>query len=209
MPTIDRAERTLYRWLQDHYPRITERRNAEQLVAVRKHFMTLDKRFGIDMSLMRQEFLKHLAIESDYDPEVVSGLGFDVFYEARQEVSFYDDVMPCLERLQSRFRLGSISNGNADVEKVGLGHLFEHAVSASDLQVAKPDKLIFHHLAERFGAPMDRVLYVGDHPAYDVVGSIEAGLQAVWINRENSTWPDDLPHPKYQVSDLHELELLL
>ena len=209
MPTIDRAERALYQWLQDHYPRITERRNAEQLVAVRKHFMTLDKRFGIDMSLMRQEFLKHLAIESGYDPEAVSELGFDVFYEARQEVSFYGDVMPCLERLQSRFRLGSISNGNADVEKVGLGHLFEHAVSASDLQVAKPDKLIFHHLAERFGAPVDRVLYVGDHPAYDVVGSIEAGLQAVWINRENSTWPDDLPHPKYQVSDLHELELLL
>jgi FMN phosphatase YigB (HAD superfamily) len=56
---------------------------------------------------------------------------------------------------------------------------------------------------------VDKVLYVGDHPAYDVVGSIEAGLQAVWINRENSTWPEDLPNPEYQISSLHELELLL
>jgi len=209
MPTIERAEQTLYRWLQDHYPRITERYNAEQLVAVRKHFMTLDKRFAIDMSLMRHEFLKRLAIESGYDPNQVAELGFDVFYQARQDVSFYEDVLPCLERLQSRFRLGTISNGNANVEMVGLGHLIEHAVSASELQVAKPDKLIFHHLVERFSVPVDKVLYVGDHPAYDVVGSIEAGLQAVWINREDTQWPADLPHPEYQISSLHELELLL
>ena len=209
MPTIDRAEETLYRWLQQHYPRITERYSARQLIDVRKHFMTLDKCFAVDMSLMRQEFLKFLAIEAEYDPNQLSDTGFDVFYQARQEVVFYDDVLPCLERLQSRFRLGSISNGNADVEKVGLGHLFEHSVSASDLQVAKPDKLIFQHLAERFGVAEDRVLYVGDHPVYDVVGPIEAGLQAVWINRENIDWPDDLPQPRHQISSLHELELLL
>ena len=209
MPTLERAEQTLYRWLQHHYPRITERHTAIQMVETRKQFMKQDKRFAIDFSLMRQEFLKRLAIEAQYDPIEVSDGGFDVFYDARQEVSFYDDVLPCLERLQSKYRLGAISNGNADVEKVGLGHLIEHAVSASDLQVAKPDKQIFHHLAERFGASVDHVLYVGDHPHYDVVGSIEAGLQAVWINREDTVWPDDLPNPKYQISSLHELELLL
>jgi putative hydrolase of the HAD superfamily len=209
VPTLERAEQTLYRWLQHHYPRITERHTAIQMVETRKQFMEQDERFTIDFSLMRQEFLKHLAIEAEYNPIEVSDGGFDVFYEARQEVSFYDDVLPCLERLQSKYRLGAISNGNANVEKVGLGHLIEHAVSASDLQVAKPDKQIFHHLVERFGASVEHVLYVGDHPHYDVVGSIEAGLQAVWVNRDDTTWPDDLPLPKYQVSDLHELELLL
>ena len=209
MPTLERAEETLYGWLQRHYPRITERYATIELIEMRKQFMTQDERFTIDFSLMRQEFLKHLAIEAEYDPNEVSEGGFDVFYDARQDVSFYDDVLPCLERLQSKYRLGAISNGNADVEKVGLGHLIEHAVSASEVQVAKPDKLIFHHLVERFGASADRVLYVGDHPLYDVVGSIEAGLQAVWINRENTAWPDDFPRPKYQVSNLHELELLL
>ncbi len=209
MPTLERAEQTLYRWLQQHYPRITERYTTIELIEMRKQFMTQDKLFTIDFSLMRQELLKYLAIEAKYDPDEVSKGGFDVFYDARQEVSFYDDVLPCLERLQSKYRLGAISNGNACVEKVGLGHLIEHSVSASELQVAKPDRLIFHHLVERFGVSVDRVLYVGDHPHYDVVGSIEAGLQAVWINRENTTWPDDLPHPEYQISNLHELELLL
>ena len=67
--------------------------------------------------------------------------GFDIFFEARQQVEFYDDVLPCLHRLKQKFRLGSITNGNASVPHVGLGDLIEHAVSASDLMVAKPVSL--------------------------------------------------------------------
>ena len=102
-----------------------------------------------------------------------------------------------------------VSNGNASVEHVGLGHLFEHAISASDLQVAKPDPLIYEHFAECFEVAPEEIVYVGDHPAYDVVGSIEAGYQAVWINREQASWPEHLPDPQHQVSDLHQLEALL
>jgi len=171
--------------------------------------MLQDERFSVDLTLLRCEFLKQLAREAGYDSNTVSEDGFEVFYEARQRVIFYDDVLPCLERLQSKYRLGAISNGNANVEKVGLGHLIEYSVSASELKVAKPDKLIFHDLVERFGVPANRVLYVGDHPEYDVVGPQDAGLQAIWINRENNLWPEHLQPPRYQISNLHELELLL
>jgi HAD superfamily hydrolase (TIGR01549 family) len=209
MPTIEYAEETLYNWLTQNFPRITIRYSPEDLISVRKQFMMQDERFAIDLTLLRQEFLKMLAREADYDSNDVSEKGFEIFFEARQQVSFYDDVFPCLERLKSRYRLGSISNGNASVEKVGLGHLFEHSVSASELKVAKPDRLIFHDLVERFGATAERVLYVGDHPEYDVVAPQDAGLQAVWINRENNVWPEHLQQPGYQITNLHELELLL
>ena len=209
MPTIEYAEKTLYQWLQQNFPRITDCHSAEDLICVRKQFMLQDERFAIDLSLLRCEFLKMLGHEAGYDSEAVSEAGFEVFYEARQQVSFYDDVLPCLQRLKLRFRLGAISNGNANVEKVGLGHLIEHSVSASELKVAKPDKLIFDDLVERFGVAANRVLYVGDHPEYDVVGPLNAGLQAVWINRENNDWPEHLQQPEHQISNLHELELLL
>ena len=75
--------------------------------------------------------------------------------------------------------------------------------------VAKPDQLIFRHLAERFETSVDRIVYVGDHPEYDVAGSISAGFQAVWINRENLDWPQHLPAPDHQVDNLHQLEDLL
>ena len=209
MPTIRRAEETLYQWLAQHYPRITQRFDTEEIVTYRREFTAREQRYAIDMTGMRRDFLHHLGEIHDYDGEQVAENGFEVFFEARQQVEFYDDVLPCLQRLKRRFRLGAISNGNASVEHVGLGDLIEHAVSASDLMVAKPDPLIYQHLAQRFDARPEEIVYVGDHPHYDVVGSIDAGYQAVWINREAIPWPQQLPQPDHQVSDLHQLEALL
>jgi FMN hydrolase / 5-amino-6-(5-phospho-D-ribitylamino)uracil phosphatase len=209
MPTIRRAEETLYQWLAQYYPRITDGFDTEEIVAYRREFTARDQRYAIDMTGMRRDFLHHLGEMHDYDGKRVAQDGFEVFFEARQQVEFYEDVLPCLRRLKRRFRLGTISNGNASVEHVGLGELIEHAVSASDLMVAKPDPLIYRHLAQRFDVRPEEILYVGDHPHYDVIGSIDAGYQAVWINREAITWPEQFPRPDHQVSDLHQLEVLL
>ena len=201
MPTINYAERVLYQWLVQNFPRITDRHSPGDMINRRKQLMLQDKRLAIDLSLLRYEFLKQLANEAGYDSQFVSDTGFEIFYEARQQVDFYEDVLPCLGRLHRLYRLGAISNGNASVDRVGLGHLIEHSVSASELKVAKPDRLIYHDLVERFGVPA--------HREFDVIGPQDAGLQAVWINRENNTWPEHLPKPGYQISNLHELESLL
>jgi HAD superfamily hydrolase (TIGR01549 family) len=209
MPVIQHAEETLYAWLDQYYPRITVNYNPQQLVDLRKEFTAQDKKYSVDLSMMRYEFLKKLATDNQYDMSEVADKGFDVFYNARQQVNFYDDVFPALERLSSKYRLGAITNGNANVEKVGLGHLMEHTISAIDLQIAKPDKRIYHALADRFDVPTEQILYIGDHPEYDVIGPQVAGLRAAWINREGHQWPQSLPLPKYQITNLFELEVLL
>ena len=208
-PTLDRAERLLYQWLGRHYPRITRSFDPSQMVEQRHRFSQREPHYRVDFTALRRDFLQHLGDSHDYDGESVSRHGFDVFFEARQMVEFFDDVLPCLQDLQQRFRLGAITNGNASVEHVGLGHLIEHSVSASEVQAAKPDPLIYAHFAERNAVDPAQIVYVGDHPAYDVVGAIEAGYHAVWINRDQMQWPEDLPEPQHQVSDLHGLEALL
>jgi putative hydrolase of the HAD superfamily len=209
MPTIHRAEESLYRWLERHYPRITQGLDPEEMIARRREFSCREARYAIDMTGMRRDFLQHLGELHDYDGAELARNGFEVFFEARQQVEFYDDVLPCLHRLKRRYRLGAISNGNASVEHVGLGGLIEHSVSAGEVMAAKPDPLIYRHLAQRFGVHPEEIVYVGDHPQYDVVGSIDAGYHAVWINRERAPWPEDLPPPLHQVNDLHQLEALL
>jgi len=209
MPTIHRAEETLYRWLERHFPRITEGHGPDELVALRREFTAREARYSVDMTAMRRDFLRHIGDRYDYDGELVSRRGFEVFFHARQQVELYEDVLPALRRLKTRFRLGAISNGNASVDHVGLGHLIEHAVSAADLQVAKPDAQIYRHLARHFAASPAEILYVGDHPEYDVVGATEAGFQAVWVNREQTPWPEHLPAPGHEVADLWQLEALL
>ncbi len=209
MPTIHRAEETLYGWLAQHFPRITERHDPEELVALRREFTAREPRYAVDMTAMRRDFLRHIGDRHDYDGELVSRRGFEVFFHARQQVELYEDVLPVLRRLKTRFRLGAISNGNASVDHVGLGHLIEHAVSAADVQVAKPDPQIYRHLASHFEVAPAEILYVGDHPEYDVIGATEAGYRAVWVNREQTQWPQHLPEPSHEVADLLQLEALL
>lgn len=209
LPVIRHAESVLYRWLEDHYPAITRASDENRMIELRHEFSERNPQYKVDLTALRSEFLRELGERHGYDGNEVSARGFEIFFEARQQVEFYDDVMPSLHQLKQRFRLGAISNGNASVSRVGLDGLIEHSVSAVDLKVAKPDPLIFHHLADCFEVAPLQVLYVGDHPRYDVVGPVEAGCQAIWINREAMQWPDDLPPPDYEISDLYQLLTLL
>ena len=52
------------------------------------------------------------------------------------------------------------------------------------------------------------VLHVGDRPVNDVLGALDAGCQAVWINRRADAWTHD-HEPHTEVQDLIELVHLL
>jgi FMN hydrolase / 5-amino-6-(5-phospho-D-ribitylamino)uracil phosphatase len=50
---------------------------------------------------------------------------------------------------------------------------------------------------------------VGDDIALDVVGAIEAGMQAVWLNRQSKIWPHEHVQPTLEIASLTELTVLL
>jgi HAD superfamily hydrolase (TIGR01549 family) len=209
MPVIEQAEATLFHWLAKQYPRITQDVDQEGMVNKRLAFAHKNPQLAVDLTELRKQFLFELGQEAGYQPIEVSRRGFDVFFHARQQVSFYDDVFPVFERLIRRYRLGSISNGNACVKSVGLSDWFEHSISAPEIKAAKPDLIVYQALAECFEVDMHEILYVGDNPMLDVVGAIDAGFQAVWINREGTAWPEHLAQPQFSVPNLHELDRIL
>jgi len=129
---------------------------------------------------------------------------FEVFFAARQQVDLYPQAAEVLQRLSGRYPLLAVSNGNADVVRVGLGAYFSGSVSARDAGVAKPDPRIFWHTAERLQVPTEAVLHVGDDAALDVLGARAAGMPCVWLNRTGEPWPHDGP-PPWTVSSLREL----
>ena len=55
------------------------------------------------------------------------------------------------------------------------------------------------------GAGAEQTLHIGDHPEIDVVGARDAGLKAVWVNRNGDEWPDHLQRPDGIVKDVGEL----
>ena len=53
-------------------------------------------------------------------------------------MTFYEDVITVLEKLSAQYKLGVLTNGNADVNKLGIGHLFDFSVSSMDVKSNKP-----------------------------------------------------------------------
>ncbi len=95
------------------------------------------------------------------DPALVQP-AFDAFFAARCEVEHYDDSLDALDRLAARVPLAALSNGNADLERIGLMHVFAFQLGAREHGAAKPAASIFHAACAQLGCEPAQVLHVGD-----------------------------------------------
>jgi HAD superfamily hydrolase (TIGR01509 family) len=102
----------------------------------------------------------------------------------------------------------AVSNGNADVGRIGIGAHFRRQRQRPCAGVAKPDVRIFHAAAAAAGVSPEAVLHVGDDPALDVLGGLDAGMQTVWVNRDGKSWSHDR-QPHATVTDLQQLCVML
>lgn len=209
MPTILHAETTLYQWLNSQIPEITQDYTLEQLRDKRKQLMQRQPLLIHDLSEARRAHFRELADEFDLGYDWIEE-AFGIFLDARQKVTFYDDVLPVLEQLKPRFRLVALTNGNADIQRTGLGDWFDLQVSAADVMAAKPDPAMFHRAMEQFSVSCDETLHVGDHAIHDIRGAQRAGVASVWLNRSRQPWSETDFQADYEISDLTGLlELLL
>src|SRR5487761_191411 len=145
-PVIVRAEQRLHAWLREHCPRITERVSLEEMRAAREQLARAEPHHAHDFTYLRITALAAHARECGYAEEVAER-AFEVFFAARNELQPYADVHPALERLRTRYALGSLSNGNADLELIGLARLFSVSLNARQIGVAKPHRRCFEQLA--------------------------------------------------------------
>ena len=207
-PTIQRAEQALAQWLLLHAPGAAAVfTDKEARLAVRAHVVQTRPELGHDMSAIRRESIR-VALHRAQEDTRLAEPAFDIFFVERMRVDLYDDVLPALTALSARFPLIALSNGNADVARVGLGQFFAHSISASEYGVAKPDARIFHAAAGKAGVSTQHVLHVGDDAALDVLGALGAGMQTVWVNRDQHAW-SHAEQPHHTVENLTQLVALL
>jgi len=119
----------------------------------------------------------------------------EAFNAARNQVAFYPDALDALARLCARVPVAALSNGNASVARIGIGHLFAFSLSAGEYGAAKPDAGIFHAACARLGFDPNEVLHVGDDVHADVLGAADAGLRSCWLNRAERGAPAPWPYP--------------
>lgn len=208
VPVIVRAESILFDWLTVHAPKVAQQVTIEELRKRRRVLLEENPHYAIDLRALR-----HAAL-----CEAFTGCGEDlakvdcamaIFSEARNAVTPFDDVLPTLARLQERFALGSVSNGVADLDAIGLAHYFQTSIAAHSFGTSKPDPAIFHAACTALHVAPAEAVYVGDDPALDVEGAQQAGLRAVWMNRSalepRRIMPDHI-EPDAVCTTLYELD---
>lgn len=207
-PVLLRAESILADWLRSRYPRVTEKFSAEAMFQARAALLREEPHRAHDLTYLRRESLARIAVSVGYERDMAHE-AFATWHAARNQCSPYDDVVPALERLRPRFRLATLSNGNADLECIGMAHHFEVALHAAALGCAKPDARTYAALADALTLHPSEILFVGDEPQADVIGPRAAGMQTVWVNRGGGEWPVSEPGADATVRDLDGLVRLL
>jgi putative hydrolase of the HAD superfamily len=204
-PTIGRAETALQAWLAAHAPSTAVlSADAELKKAVRAEINARYSDRAHDLSFLRLQSIRAL-LQQAGDPQHLAEPAFEVFFAERQRVDLFDDALPALRFWSQRYPVIALSNGNADVHRVGIGEHFKASVSAQSLGVAKPDLRIFEAGASAAGVQPHEVLHVGDDAHADCVGALAAGMQVAWLNREGLDWTHGYTRPHLEVQDLHLL----
>ena len=208
-PVIAAAEQDLWKWLRERHPQTVRGHSLESLQAMRALTAERYPEHGHDLTFLRHRALKDLfeAVDakSRIEVDALADEALEVFFAARNRVEFYHDVRPSLQRLHARYRLFALSNGNADLHRCGIAHWFSGHVTARSAGAAKPDARIFARLLAQAGVEAHEVLHIGDDPVTDVVGAMQAGMQAVWLNRDARAWPENLPPPPRTITTLAEI----
>ena len=208
-PVIVRAEDALGAWLREHAPRTAQRWPLEAMRVLRDEVQAEHPHLAHDFTRQRLITLERMLQAAGDDVALVQP-AFEAFFAARCEVEHYDDSLAALDRLAARVPLAALSNGNADLERIGLMHVFAFQLGAREHGAAKPAASIFHAACAQLQCEPAQVLHVGDDVEMDVVGAHQAGLRSCWINRADAhgkrrRWPRDDLRPDLEVPSLAAL----
>jgi 2-haloalkanoic acid dehalogenase type II len=191
LPALERADQAVDAWLQEHHPDVARAWPVTAMRELRMKVAAERPDLAHDFSTQRQLTMEHAFASCGIASAPVDAL-WEIYFAARNSVELYPDSLPALKRLTARWPLVSLTNGNADLERVGIHAHFHHHISARNTGAAKPDPRIFLAAAELLGVTPENILHIGDDPQLDVVGARDVGMRTAWINRGHEPWPDEL-----------------
>jgi putative hydrolase of the HAD superfamily len=155
---------------------------------------------------------------SDDVAKIEAQKALDYFVLQRSDFVVPEAVHQLLKRLQRKYPLVAISNGNVDTNKIGISQYFNYRFHAGDLLTTASDKNIQLRqkpYTDMFDAACDKLLispaqllHVGDCGRADIQGAINAGCQTAWISCYDVGKPLTVL-PNIELSDISELYHLL
>lgn len=136
----------------------------------------------------------------------IAELAYDTFLNERTRITLQPAVIHLLSALAQHYKLIAITNGNACIYKMGIGELFQFSLQAGPDGRMKPYADMFLVAAKRLQVAPTQILHIGDSHRADVMGALNAGCQAAWLDHYQST-VSVLPH--IRLTDVQQLATVL
>jgi len=90
--------------------------------------------------------------------------------------------------------------------KFGIMDFFEHIVISEEVGWRKPHRKIFEFALLRLGENASDVIFIGDNPEADIMGSSDCGIDSIWVKRKEQFTRAE---PKFIIKDLQDLKELI
>jgi 2-haloacid dehalogenase len=128
-----------------------------------------------------------------------------------EKLECFPDVPEALARLQSRYKIVVLSNGDPDMLEAAKAYHripFDRVISVAEANSFKPHVATYTKAAEIIGVPMDEVLFVANH-AFDCIGAKAAGMHTAFIDRRKRPFGETPHQPDLRVDDMRSLADLM
>ena len=112
------------------------------------------------------------------------------------------------------YRMHMTSNGFHEVQykklaACGLRDYFDTIILSEDAGVNKPSPAFFEYAFQRSGASRETTLMIGDNLQTDILGALNAGIDAMLFNRWHVDVDDSSQMPTFIVDNLKEIMTIL
>jgi FMN hydrolase / 5-amino-6-(5-phospho-D-ribitylamino)uracil phosphatase len=203
-PVIRRAESILADWLEKEVTGYSY--EPAKLMPIRETLLIEDPSLSHRLTAFRHQLIKTSLIPHLDEQSAASHAdgAMEIFLAARNEVEFFEGALDTLRDTARSFQLGAITNGNADIDRLGLNDCFSFAFSAEQVGAPKPAPDLFHAALAHTGCEPAQMVYVGDDPIKDVDAANEVGLYTIWM-RSNDKLIKGESNPDETINDIRAL----
>jgi 2-haloacid dehalogenase len=124
-----------------------------------------------------------------------------------EKLTCFPEVPEALRRLQTRYKLVVLSNGDPDMLEAAKRHHgipFDRIISVAEAGSFKPHVATYTKAAEILELPKDQILFVANH-AFDCTGAKSAGMRTAFIDRRQRPFGTTPHQPDIRVRTMTEL----
>lgn len=207
-PVIVKADHAMREWIEQQVPEAVARLEREAFKTLRQRVVSENPDIAHKPTYLRKKMLYQLFRDtslSHEQAEHMSAQAFEVFFHHRNQVQLFHDGEAMLQELSRDYRLIALTNGNAHLDRVGIGQYFVAHFNADRVARPKPHADMFLAALEFAGVAPQECVHIGDHPHEDVDAAAALGFHTIWFRSDYAAPPPDDFQPQHTVTRLAQI----